>query len=54
MLNRQLVDRKKDIWVEIITQQQVSVGEILPIAQELWDTRKDIETIHMKDIEARV
>ena len=54
MLNRQLVDRKKDIWVKVITQQQVSVGDILPIAREPWDTRKDIETIHTKDIEARV
>lgn len=51
MLNRQLVDRKKDTWVKITTQQQDSAGEILPIAQELWDTRKDIETIHAKECE---
>lgn len=32
------VDRKKDTWVKITAQQQVSVCEILPIAQwyELW------------------
>lgn len=54
MFNRQLVDRKKDIWVKITTQQYVSVGEILPVAPELWDSRKDVGTIHMKDMKARV
>lgn len=37
------MDRKKGSLVKVTTQQQVSVGEILPIARELWDTKKDIE-----------
>lgn len=42
MLNRQLADRKKYIWVKTTTQQPVSVGDVLPIAPEPWDAGEEL------------